>query len=100
MQLLQPCHQQVLGYALPRGVGGVRRSGDGVRAGRVVLEPGSALLGPVRPVSFGFGLRSAAQDRQGIVLVRTDGQLRGLERGWRSTPYPSFGGDRHLISPR
>ncbi|WP_345983668.1 hypothetical protein [Streptomyces sp. DSS69] len=83
MQLLQSCQQQVFGYALPPRVGGVRRGSNGGRAGRVVLEPGAALLGPVRPAGLGFGLRSMAQHGQGVVPVRADDQLRGLERGER-----------------
>ncbi|MFC9035127.1 hypothetical protein [Streptomyces arboris] len=81
--LLPPWPEGSLGHALRRRRGGVSRGGDGVRAGRVVLEPGSALLGPVRPAGLGFGLRSTAQHRQGVVLVHADGQLRGLERGER-----------------
>ncbi|MFC9178922.1 hypothetical protein [Streptomyces sp. NPDC057107] len=79
----------MFGYALPPRVGGVRRGSNGSngsnggRAGRVVLEPGAALLRPVRPAGLGFGLRSMAQHGQGVVPVRADGQLRGLERGER-----------------
>ncbi|MFJ3497820.1 hypothetical protein ACIPPJ_30105 [Streptomyces sp. NPDC086091] len=78
-QLLQPQSQQVLGHVFSGCVGGLRRGGDGVRAGRVVLEPGAALLCRVRPPGLGVGLLGAAQHRQRVAPVLRQELLDGVE---------------------
>ncbi|WP_411142167.1 hypothetical protein [Streptomyces sp. x-80] len=80
-QLLQPRRQQELRDALPGRVGGLRRRRDGVRAGRVVLEPAAALLGLERPAGLRLSFLGPAQPPQSAAAVLRQRLLHRLERG-------------------